>query len=626
MTKFVSYCFFIQGWFLAMVGSSAFAQAPPMKWGRIPANQVAMIEYEADPDAAAVILGDYGYWRTHPTQNEMMMLTRHVRIKILKAAGLPLAEQQVSYLVEGGTETLNGIKVQTINWDNGKKQVHKLAMRFAPHDTISSKEAVVRFRFPNALVGSVLEYEYTLFTKDIYRLQPWYFQHPYPTLWSQVQLNGFGPEDYLGAVSGKPKPVENNNRWALKYVPALREEVFASSPKEEQPVIHFQWLLPLLMPFQLSGTDSLSPDQMVWEGFRIGLEQDLQQREQADKLQAMQKLVDRLILDQETPEDQLIRLYEHVRDHFRWDGTRATWLGRSPADIYGSAKGNSAEINATLYLLLDMAGITARLCLVSTRDHGPILMNAPVTGQFNHLLCLAKIEDRVFFLDATDPRRSYDLPDPSALNQIAFLLQGPQSGWIQLPTDLLDKISLMVQAAFTSDLGLAAQVDTYLEGYAALDPLTYPTIPNAAQLTESEGRSQWHYSLSGDSYVERMADRLFIEPMLGQEFREYTLPDGDRFRPFDFRNRKQLTYVMNLVIPDGYEVESLPMARRMTFNQAGILFEIGCQEEGRLILFKSSMDLRNPRFLAEDKQGLQQFFTNMIESQSERIVLKKISP
>ena len=65
--------------FLAL---AAAAQRAPMKFGDIPEEHLLMMDYPADTNAAAVILGDFG--ETHFNDNYLQTYTAHRRVKLLR--------------------------------------------------------------------------------------------------------------------------------------------------------------------------------------------------------------------------------------------------------------------------------------------------------------------------------------------------------------------------------------------------------------------------------------------------------------------------------------------------------------------------------------------------------------
>jgi hypothetical protein len=208
-----------------------------VKFGKISEEEIAMKQYDKDPDAAAVILFDKGYvsWGNYDNYE------RHIRIKIFKKEAYNRGDFRIMYSKKAN-ESIMGLKASCYNMENGK-----LVETKATNDNIIDEELirtvdVKKITIPGVKEGSIIELKYTLSNPSI---DDWYFQDNIPTIWSEYEV--LIPEYYVFSKIGQgftPYAVNETNsksetrtgtdftynvncyRWVQKDVPAFKSEKF----------------------------------------------------------------------------------------------------------------------------------------------------------------------------------------------------------------------------------------------------------------------------------------------------------------------------------------------------------------------------------------------------------------
>jgi hypothetical protein len=97
-----------------------------------------------------------------------------------------------------------------------------------------------------------------------------------------------------------------------------------------------------------------------------------------------------------------------------------------------------------------------------------------------------------------------------------------------------------------------------------------------------------------------------------------------RAYPVDFGFPSQDKYTINIEIPDGYVVESIPASAQMETEQNICSFKYIIQEAGNKIQLSITQDVFIPIVNPVDYPVLQESYKKIIEKQNEKIVLKKI--
>ena len=116
--------------FLFLFSSTlVFGQYEKVKFGRISADELTMTTYDKDPDASAIVLFDKGKTTLEYQEGQgfMVVMRRHVRIKILNKKGFDWADFSVPYYESNSGRTqISNIKGLTTYQEKGKTQTAKM--------------------------------------------------------------------------------------------------------------------------------------------------------------------------------------------------------------------------------------------------------------------------------------------------------------------------------------------------------------------------------------------------------------------------------------------------------------------------------------------------------------------
>ena len=121
-------------------------------------------------------------------------------------------------------------------------------------------------------------------------------------------------------------------------------------------------------------------------------------------------------------------IFNYVNQNISWDGTFKNHLDQKPENVLRTLKGNSAEINLTLVSLLRRAGIEAFPALAATKDYMKIDTSYANSIQFNHVLAVAKISDKLLVMDCCDKNQPFDQLPQRDLNNCCWAVE-PERGY-----------------------------------------------------------------------------------------------------------------------------------------------------------------------------------------------------
>ena len=272
----------VLGGLLLTAATDAFAQSIPIKFGQVDPKDLTAAPFAGDSAAAAVVLCDFGTTRFEYIRNDFKLVSeRTTRIKILKKAGYEAATVQVPLYHQGeSSEEIQGLRGLTTNLVDGKVVKTKLDLGTSAFtEDVTPRVRVRKFTLPNVREGAVIEYTYTVSSDFFTNFQDWTFQGEYPVRWSEFRANipeyfryqkvlqgyhdlavqteednavqfnihtagrtsGGGFSATREAASDETVTArQTNSRWAMKDVPAFRNEPFMTTSADYVDRINFQ--------------------------------------------------------------------------------------------------------------------------------------------------------------------------------------------------------------------------------------------------------------------------------------------------------------------------------------------------------------------------------------------------
>ena len=643
--------------------SSSIAQAPknsPYAWGEVPMEHLEMTVCPFDSNAAAVVLSDFGEWRLKSSNKDMgfrATLDRHVRIKILSEGGFNWAEGELNWLSMEKFEKLKGFKGQTINLENGKPVIYPLAKDNITETNQTDEYASLKYNFPKVVPGSVIEFTYSFVTSDIIRLQPWHFQADIPTLRSEMRLNRAKYIDHSVILFYANQSEEGKKDiWVMENVPALREEPFVNNLEKYRSRAEFEIKKYSKTVYSKYGSATYKADLYEsWEEFNLEFSPSMYLHFPSDDIINLQAFVDTFIADVPDTLSRMKLIYNFVRDSMEWNrkyGIKAD-VSLSP-DVLARGKGSSSEINTLLRLMLEMAGIPCAGMVLATVDYG-LPVDYPVISQFNQYLVAASAGGETFLLNATDPMRPYDLPDINDLAQAGYLLQREKSGWMAIPNQYQAGQDVNALISLDANGTLDGQVVEKYGGYYGVEMRTLfdetedkeefweGMVREANTETEINNYSIEHaddpdqplklkYELKSDDFTRTSGDFIYVSPMMDLVKRDNPFLDSERNFDIEFGCLHAQRIMVSIVIPEGYEVESLPESKKVVMsNQDGedgesynaMIFQYSCQQTLNQIQVLSEFKTVQATFSSTVYPSLKEIYDHMLAKHSEQIVLKR---
>ncbi len=662
--------------FLFFIAISSIAQKPPIKFGDIPVEQLSMTTYDADTSASAVILADYGESIIEYDQSNGFMLSfeRLTRIKILTKDGLDWANFNIPLYHQGSdAEKLTGIKGTTYNLENGKVMETKLKNDAIFKEKYDGNIDITKVTMPNVKVGSIIELTYKVRSDFIFNFQDWEFQSEIPTVWSEYRARipeYFHYDKYMqGYISlvvneetKSPATItlvnkertgerttqttfsrdqinyqESRFQWAAKNVPAFKAEPFITTSKDYISKINFE------LAFTQFPQQPMKRYMGSWDDINKQYAENAEFLGEVTGNSFLKRAVEEVIAGSITPEDKINAISNYVKQNVEWDGTSRKFISKPSKKTLDDKKGNSAEINLLLASMLEKAGIKVSPVLLSTRDHGFVREETPISSQFNYVICLAIVGDKSILLDATERLLPTGTLPERCLNGSGFVVSKEAYQWVKLQPSIKSRTTLNADLALSSSGELKGKLQIDRGGYDALaSRKRYESKKESEYIKDFIGSRAWDvskseignakeinqplketYELVMSEHVVSTPDALYFNPLLLHRIENNPFKLESREYPVDYSSPFERIYMSRISIPEGYVVEEIPQAKVLALPANAARFTYSITQAGNLLNIVSNFQINKSIFSQAEYPNLREFYNQVVAKQTEQIVLKK---
>lgn len=293
--------------------------------------------------------------------------------------------------------------------------------------------------------------------------------------------------------------------------------------------------------------------------------------------------------------------------------------------------------------MLRYAGINTNPVLISTKSNGVPLF--PTRKGFNYVICFIEDEEIVSLLDATDKNATFNTLPVRDLNwQGRVIRENGSSTWIDLASRKVSKDIIGINIKLNSDLSAEGKVRSqkfdyvakrYRDMYVNVSDETYIKAleKDKGDLIISNLKVEGEdnllepikitYDYKMDNAVEEIGDKLYFSPLLFLSDQENPFKQDERKLPIDLMHPMSDKYVVNIMLPEGYDVEALPENKALDFSNKTGEFKYLINQNGRYLQVSIELNINTSFILSENYTFFKEFFAQAIEKQTEKIVLKK---
>ena len=598
--------------FLFMV---LLAQEPPA-FGDVKLNDFSRTPL--DSIYSSIILFDKG---RYVGNSYTPMIERHVRVKINHKDAFSL---WADFKLGNDFARATKVKAATYYLEDGKIISHVVEKDAILKDVKSHNQKIVSLT--NLREGCIIELSYRAETAYL-RMPMWLIQDEVPVLWSEYLLLSPGKLTYIVRGPFEPFIYDSNykgqSRWVFKNIPPFEPE-----PLMPDPVNYFARI------------EFMNPAKS-WEALREDYLRQYEDWETAFEGPLKRKV--KALSDSVTdPLEKIKNVCRYIKENYKWNG-HFDYMSDNLSSVFEQKKGTSGDLNTILFSMLKSSGLEPNFILLSTPENGIILKTIPAKSQFNHVICVVTVNGVRYFLDATNPTLPFNIMPSYCIGSDGFVISKEGSSWLTLTSAVKEKIRVSAWLSISENEMLVGKVTTLHEGYGGFDEREkYDAIGEADYKKENIPHTFWNMDSAKISNMENVGlpvsstyygslaghvtdaeTKIYVNPYSFLIASKTVLKETNRIFPVDLKRSIETTMTLNLAVPPGYKVESLPKSQSISVPDKTLTASFKNVSDDKNVLIVFFMENKKTLFESQEYPHLREFFDFIASKQNEMIVFAK---
>ncbi len=634
-------------------------------------------KYSIDTGASAVVLYEKTSIKittedilsSNPVYRQTTKIYR--LIKILGHSALSAADVSTGY-VFSRTGDIANITATTYNLENGAIRKTPLpATSVYKKDNKNYYEMV--FSLSDVREGSIIEYSYDVDVLLTTYPRPWIIQSQFPKLWSEYEIESPDKFEYLDIQQLNKDDVPFKDYSSVDSVKAdsIRAyHVFTKKGSKRYSVLWGKRNIPSVVsePFITDIVNhaerlDLQMSEINNKGFLYNYHREILstwEKLNEDLLNNVKfgKQIDRSnvflnkITDSFSATDSALartkNIFAYVRNHFNCISSGGSIFIRDNLhQVFDLRKGSSAEINLLLVAMLVHAGIHAAPVLLSTVGNLPVNEAYPLLNRFNYLVCVVEIENKKYFLDASNKYNSFGQLPVYCYNGYARIIDAQGQG-VDLNRDMMVEVnSISASVSDISEAGYkvnieeklgkintwlvrnswetdSSRIKSYVDKSTGLLSGSN-TVSDFTILNSSDPDSDIVIRYTINSENKNKKNALYMNTDLNRMYTENPFTSAYRKLPIEFVYNHQYSYNMQAVLPEGFTVDELPKTYLKEYGDNSIVFKhiVDYDKTTRSLKVNTSFITTKTDYDAKEYNSMRDFFEKMIREENNIITFKK---
>lgn len=653
-----------------------------IEFGKVSKEALLEKVYAQDSTANAAYL--YKYRRTYYEYNSSkgfeVITDVHQRIKIYTKKGFDLATFNINYYKpkSGRKEKVTSIKGYTFNIVNGKTEKTKLSKKSVFDQRLNKYRGVKKITMPNIKEGTIIEVKYQIISPFSFSLDNLQFQYNIPVkkLSYKVEIPEYfvfklTSKGYLninlkrtkegGSINwttrtrtenrtaGMGSSISSNvNNYEKKFIVNVYSfnEDGISALRDDEPYVNNIHNYRGGVEFELTSTKF--PDSMLkfyttsWKDVVKTIYKSSNFGNELEKSNYYKKELPLIIETATSESEKLFKILQFVKSKVKWNGYNNKYTDLGVKKAFKEGVGNSADINLMLTSMLRKSGLKAYPILISTRSHGVSV--SPTIEGFNYVIVGVKLQGEMIYLDATE---KFSTPNTLPLRAINWkgriIYNDEDSEWGSLVPKNYSLDENYISIAFDDEMEIAGMMRTV---YTNLNALNYRSknnhlkedaiiealenkyhveidafkIANEKSILKPLVRT---FKFSGEDLIEEINGKIYISPLFFLTSKINPFKLKERKFPVDFGVPLKDKNTVNIKIPVGYKVESLPANIAIGISNNKGVFRYKIVATPTKLIIVSQLQINEAIITPEYYQELKEFYNQMIKKQTEKIILIK---
>lgn len=650
-----------------------------IKFGNVSIAELEQKVHPKDSSAVAAILYKKGDTRFEFSKENGFTAVTEVamRIKIYKKEGYEWANKEVEFISGSNDikEKVSFSDATTYNLVGGKIEKTKLKSEGEFIEKINKYWSNKKITMPNVKEGTVIEYKYTIRTERIGMLRKFDFQAEIPI--DHVEYKTYIPEYYiyntnlkgsfspkitvekasssitivdkertnnglagsnLSVSTGTVSFTETRTTYVANDVPAIKEEAYVNNIDNYTVSLEMELAMTNYpsQPMKPYSTDWNSVVKTIYEYDDFGSE--------LNKTGYFEDDLKGVIAGMSSQDEIISAIFNYVKSSINWNKNYGYSCDEGVRNAYKTKTGNVAEINLMLTAMLRHAGLKANPVLISTRANGIAFF--PNRTAFNYVISGVETTQGLVLLDATSKLATPDVLPFRDLNWIGRLIRkdGTSEEVDLMPKKTSNEIVTM-NYTFDGTGKISGKLRCHRTDHKAMDFRSeIQDIKEEEYLEKFENENQKieiadysrtnekdvklpiveTCSFTGTNLCEVIGEKIYINPLLFFTRGHSPFKLEKREYPIDYGFPFLYKYLINIDIPEGYTIETLPKSTQLQMEDNLGTYTFVANAEGNKIKFLISHQINTPVISPEHYSVLRDYYRDMIAKETEKIILKKV--
>lgn len=669
------------GVFLLLI-ATGFAQE--YKFGKVSKEELSETAYPLDKTAnAAILYENKNIYIKYIKSQGFQLITEVVkRIKLYNKDGFEYASDEVFLYKRGSDEErITDLKGTTYTLSEGKIVETKLKKDGIFKSKYSENYEQQKFTMPALKEGSVIEYKYKIISPFFSRIDRIYLQQEIPIKRLDVKVEspeyftfkkfstgylpvnlkeskrsdrivftnsaGGGSVDNYGRRTASQSRSSqssldfsvNTSKIFSRNVPAFVVEPFSGNVENYISAISYE------LSFVNFPGEPIKYYSTTWEDVVKTIYASNNFGDELKKKSYYQEDLKTLLSGISDEEEKISKVFDYVKNRMVWNNKYRVGTTVGVKKAYKEKTGNAAEINLMLTSMLTSAGLDANPVLVSTSNRVTALF--PTLDGFNYVITRVKLSNgKLIYLDATD---KYGLPNilPDRVTRGEGRVIGANN--TSQRVDLRPKKPSLIRYSMQCEINGEGEV----KGKFNVRHMDYLAHRFRVMHSEKDDESKVkrfkkkfeideieEYSVKGiDQYgkgisesfnfaaydqVELIENEMYFSPLLFLRDKENLFKSDKRDYPIDFGHGFTNAYMLNIKIPEGYQVAELPEAGVFKLPEDTGAFTFRSNVANGVIQIIANETINKAVITPDFYLTLKQFYNQLVEKENQQVVLKKI--
>lgn len=620
--------------------------------GNVTVEELQKTQSDIEPDAPAEYIFKKGRYSLvfDPNYGIVTVVEIKVKIKIYSKEGYDWANETFD-LSANEVKKYSISDAITYNLVEGKIEKSKLKKDGIFEEKSNDYYNSYQIKMPNVKVGSIIEFCFKYETTQNRSLPQWFFQFQIPIQNCELTVRSFKDYDYdldfkpflkidksqetISSLGGEMFLI---TKYEVKNVKAVKDEPYVVNL--ENFISSIRFYLPLNYLNYGSETIYINP----WEDIARFMYEDENFGKQLEVKDYFENDLNAFIRENEAKYNKTEAVFNFVQERMTWNRYNGIKTDLGLKEAYKEKTGNTADINLMLVSFFKSQGIKANPIILSTRSNG--VTNLPNIFAYNYVVAGVETDEGVVLFDATSKYTTKNMLAFRALNWFGrMLLKTRQSEEISLMPQKLSNENLNSSIEINNDGSISGKYRKQMTDYFSLNYReNYGLLTKEINIERIEkGYNNFdiqelnlknindinqpiieEVSFTMPNAVDFIGDKIYFNPTFMFGLKSNPFLSDSRDFPIDFDFPKEYKNLIVIKIPQGYEVESLPISTILEFEDDMLGYKYQVQQINNTIQILTVFNI-NHSLISESKYTLiKDFFSKIVEKDNEPVVLKKM--